>query len=82
MRADVKESFMFNLDSNVIFLSLLFSIIGIGYCSYGRKNSMSFLLSGLALLLFPYFVDQLSVLILLGLFFVILPFILQRVGVK
>ena len=69
---------MFNFDPTTLFLSILFSIIGIGYVSYGRKHNSYFLLSGIALLVFPYFVNQYRSLLLLGIILIVLPFILQR----
>ena len=65
---------MYGFDLTVIFVSLLLGIIGVGYFSYGKKNSFNFLFSGLVLLIFPYFVDQLLILITIGIFFVVLPF--------
>lgn len=58
--------------------SILLSIVGVGYCSYGRKKSPYFLCAGLGLLIFPYFVDGFWWLLGLGCFLMILPFILDR----
>ncbi len=65
------------LDPGSLFFSILFSVIGIGYFSYGKKHNLYFMLSGVALFIFPYFVTQMVWLIIVGLIFTLLPFILQ-----
>ncbi len=62
----------------LFFFGCLFSIIGFGYFSYGRKNNGYFFISGIILFIFPYFVSSLAWLIGLGIFFVILPFLLGK----
>jgi hypothetical protein len=71
---------MFNVDPEMLFFSLLFSIVGIGYFSYGKKHNFYFLLSGIVLMLFPYFVSQLWSLLIWGLGLIVLPFILNRIS--
>ena len=56
--------------------SIVFGIIGMGYFSFGRKQDKNiFLLSGIGLMLFPYFIDGLTVTIIVGTVLAILPFI-------
>lgn len=62
------------MDHNTIFFNLLFSIIGIGFFSYGRKHNPFFMLSGIALMVYTYFVSSLGWLITIGAILVILPF--------
>jgi len=71
---------MFDLDFTTIFLSIAFGIIGISYFSHGRKHNFYFLISGIGLLVFPYFVSTLPSLLTIGIALVILPFILQRIS--
>lgn len=69
---------MFGFDTTTLFFSMLFGIIGLGYFSYGRKQNILFMISGIALMLFPYFVEQLGWLIFVGLLLSVLPFVLKR----
>ena len=56
--------------------SIVFGIIGMGYFSFGKKQDKNiFLLSGIALMLFPYLIDGLATTIIVGLGLGILPFI-------
>jgi len=56
--------------------SIVFGIVGMGYFSFGKKQDKNvFLLSGIALMLFPYVVDGLTTTIMVGLVLGILPFI-------
>lgn len=66
------------MDVNNLFFSFLFSIIGMCFFSYGRKNDLYFLLSGIALMVYPYFVSQTTSLIITGAILVIAPFLLGR----
>lgn len=63
------------MDGNIIFFSLLFSIIGIGFFAYGKKKNLYFMLSGLCLMLYPYLVASLAILIIVGIILVVLPFL-------
>jgi len=55
--------------------SIVFGAIGIGYFSFGKKRDKNiFLLSGVALMVFPYFVEGLTLNIVVGVALVILPF--------
>ncbi len=56
--------------------SIVFGIIGMGYFSFGKKQDKNiFLLSGIALIIFPYFVDGLSTIIIIGIGLGLLPFV-------
>ena len=56
--------------------SIVFGIVGMGYFSFGKKQDKNvFLLSGIALMLFPYVVDGLTTIIMVGLGLGILPFV-------
>ena len=68
---------MFDFDPYTLFFSILFSIVGIGYYSYGKKESLYFQITGAALLIYPYFVSHLSWLIGVGIVLMALPFVLN-----
>ncbi len=57
---------------------IVFSVIGIGYMSFGkRRSSFGYLFSGLALCVYPYFVANVYLLVGIGVGLVILPFYLD-----
>ena len=63
----------------VFIWSIGFGIIGIGYFSIGkRRDQPSFLYSGVALMVFPYFIKGLMANILIGVALALTPFILKR----
>ncbi|MDD5053589.1 MAG: hypothetical protein PHO27_12710 [Sulfuricurvum sp.] len=63
----------------VFIWSIGFGIIGIGYFSIGkRRDQPSFLYSGIALMVFPYFIEGLMANILIGVALALTPFILKR----
>jgi len=67
------------MDANYLFFGLLFSIIGYAYFSYGRKQNLYYMLTGIALMLYPYLVSEMLWLVLVGVLLMALPFVLNRV---
>lgn len=64
------------LDMNVesLFLGLLFSSIGMGYFIYGRKQANKVVkYSGIALMVYPYFITGSIAIVLVGLVLMVLP---------
>ena len=62
-----------------ILVSLLTSALGFIYFTYGKKLSLaSFMLAGIALLAYPYFVDGLTTKLILGGLLAIWPLALRR----
>lgn len=58
-----------------IILSMLFSSIGVGYCIYGRKQQKFIaLFSGIVMCVFPYFIQNVFLSIVIGLVLMALPF--------
>ena len=66
------------LDGTTLSLTILFSLIGMGYFAYGKKRDIYFALSGVGLMLFPYFVSSVVGLILIGAALLAVPFLLSR----
>lgn len=66
------------MDGNVIFFTMFFSIVGMGFFAYGKKNNLYFMLAGLALMLYPYIVASLTMLIVVGIVLVVVPFVLTN----
>lgn len=65
--------------SSQLYLSFLFSTIGIGYFMYGKRESEAgFILAGIALGVYPYFVSSVGMIVLLGVLVVAAPFVINR----
>jgi len=61
--------------------SILFGSIGIGYLVYGRKQRhVLALVTGLLLMVFPYFVSSVTLLVLLGALLVVLPYVVKKLN--
>jgi hypothetical protein len=61
-----------------LMLSFFFGIIGSGYFVYGRKrNNTVILFSGVLLCIFPYFVSNGWLMLILGLIFLAVPFVIK-----
>jgi hypothetical protein len=58
---------------------VLFSSIGIGYFIYGRRQDKTIpLLSGMALMIYPYFMPNSIALVVIGIIFTAVPYFLRR----
>lgn len=58
---------------------VIFSVIGLGYLSYGKKSQqLLMLICGIALMGYPYFVGSTTHIILIGLGLSVLPFLFGR----
>ncbi|MCB1163089.1 hypothetical protein KDL67_10420 [bacterium] len=61
-----------------LFLGLLFSTIGVGFFIYGKKQGAPVpLICGLVLMVYPYFVANPVVEILIGLALIALPYFVR-----
>lgn len=66
------------MDPSKLFVEFLFGMVGTGYFIYGKKaGKMLFLGCGLALGLFPYFVENWVALLLVGASLVGVPFLIR-----
>ncbi|MDD4152040.1 MAG: hypothetical protein PHR68_05475 [Candidatus Gracilibacteria bacterium] len=67
-----------DIDTNLLYARMIFGAFGLGYFTYGKKNNkVVALLSGIILMAYPYFVTNIYYVIAIGIFFVILPFIIR-----
>jgi hypothetical protein len=63
----------------VLLWGALFSSIGLGFFLYGRQQrNVVPLLCGLALMIYPYFVPNAVVLVLIGIALTAIPFFLRQ----
>ena len=59
--------------------AVIFGSIGLGFFVYGKKRRVIMpIISGIVLMIFPYFVSNAYVFALTGVVFVALPFIVKR----
>lgn len=66
------------LDTAAILWGLVFGSIGVGYYMYGkRQENMVARLSGVALILFPYFVSNNLLLVAMGLALMAVPYFIK-----
>jgi len=66
------------LNPTYLFFVILFSAAGIAYFMYGKKQSSIVpLLSGLALMIYPYFVSNTLVLIGIGIVLAAIPYFVR-----
>jgi len=57
---------------------MLFGAIGFGYFLYGRKQKMAMpFLSGIALCVFPYFISNAYMMVLIGAVLLALPYFIK-----
>ncbi|MGB8696804.1 amino acid transport protein [Acinetobacter sp.] len=61
-----------------LLLGVLFSSLGLGYFLYGKKQKVTVpLVCGLVLMIFPYFVENTTMLTLIGIILSILPYFVK-----
>jgi hypothetical protein len=66
------------LDPSSLLWGLLFGSIGLGFFVYGRRQKRVVpLVSGLALMIFPYFVSNTIVLVTLGIALIAIPYFVR-----
>jgi hypothetical protein len=66
------------MSNSAILWSVLFGSLGAGYALYGKKQrALVPFLSGLALMLFPYFIHNTYLLVAMGVALAVAPFIFR-----
>jgi len=64
--------------TSTLIWGMLFGAIGIGFFSYGRKQrALVPLFTGIALFVFPYFVPNVTVLLIVGAVLVAIPYFIR-----
>lgn len=62
----------------VLFLGMLFSAIGVGYCIYGKRQALIVLmLCGVALIAYPWFVSSAWLTALIGVVLAAIPWFVR-----
>ena len=58
--------------------AVMFGAIGLGYFTYGRRQrAVVPLLAGIALFIFPYFISNVYILVVVGIVIVALPYFVR-----
>jgi len=66
-------------NSAALIWGMIFGSIGVGYFVYGKKQQRFIaMVSGIALCIFPYFVPNTVLLVLIGIVLIALPFFLRN----
>ena len=66
------------MDMTLLLWGVLFSSIGLGFFIYGRKQRVIVpLLCGLALMIYPYFIPNAIVLVVIGIVLTAVPYFLR-----
>jgi hypothetical protein len=66
------------MNTSIILWSLLFGSVGLGFFVYGKKQKAVVpLVSGLVLMIYPYFVSNTILLVAIGAALVVLPFFIR-----
>tara|TARA_R110000764_G_scaffold28405_20_gene66921 strand:- start:5885 stop:6091 length:207 start_codon:yes stop_codon:yes gene_type:complete len=66
------------VSSSIMLWSVLFGGIGIGFFMYGRKQKAIVpLCTGLALFVFPYFMSSVTMLLIVGVILVAIPYFIK-----
>ncbi len=65
-------------DTSQLVWGIIFGAIGLGYFTYGRKQKAVVpFLTGIALFIFPYFMSNVYLLVLVGIALVALPYFIR-----
>ncbi len=66
------------LDVNSLFVGLIAGVFGMAYFVYGKRQAkLSAMLAGVALCIYPYFIDSLLWLCVVGILLLIVPFVID-----
>lgn len=67
------------MNTATLLWGLLFGSIGLGYFIYGKKQKSPVpLMAGVGLMIFPYFVSNTYLLVVVGIALMALPYLLQN----
>jgi predicted membrane protein len=65
-------------ETSLLVWGVVFGAIGLGFFVYGKKQkALVPLFSGIALFVFPYFISNVYILVIVGVILVMLPYIVR-----
>ena len=66
------------METSTLLWSLLFSMVGLGFFMYGKKQkALVPLICGMVLMIFPYFVSNSYAMVIIGAAFIALPYFIS-----
>jgi hypothetical protein len=66
------------VDSQSLYWGVIFGSIGLGYFVYGKKqNRIVPLITGIGLMVFPYFVSNTILLVIIGVLLSVIPYFVR-----
>jgi predicted membrane protein len=66
------------LNANLVLWGILFSSFGMGFFMYGRKQkAVAPLVCGLLLMIYPYFISNTILLVLIGIVLIAIPYFVR-----
>jgi len=69
---------MQSISTSVLLWGMVFGSIGLGFFMYGKKQkAIVTLLVGIALFVFPYFISDVTMLVIIGSILVVLPYFVR-----
>ena len=64
--------------TSLLIWGMVFGAIGLGFITYGKKQKAAIpLFTGIALFMFPYFISNVTMLVIVGVLLVTLPFFVR-----
>ena len=64
--------------TSLLIWGMLFGSVGLGFFVYGKKQKAVVpLISGIALMVFPYVVSNVYILVIVGIVFVVIPYFIR-----
>ena len=67
------------MNTSTLIWGVIFGSIGLGFFVYGKKQKAIIpFISGIGLMLFPYFISNVFFLVIAGIIFMALPFVVKR----
>lgn len=64
--------------TSLLVWGMLFGSIGLGFFVYGKKQKAVVpLISGIALIVFPYFISNVTILVIVGVILVVIPYFVR-----
>ncbi len=66
------------MDTNLLIFGCLFSCVGLGFFTYGKKQrSVVPLGCGIGLMIFPYFISDIKLVLLIGIALMLIPYFVR-----
>ena len=66
------------MDASTLLIGMFAGAIGLGYFVYGKKQAHAVsMICGIALMVYPYFVANVWILVILGVIFCLAPFFIK-----